>query len=172
MGISLSLSPSTEMTCIPTTCFLEAQELVLLVMDNCDIGMLVSWSHISPFFRRIIQGIIESRLKALITPYIPSHLHHQFFTVLDKMGSFIAGLTALAVLTLALIWKPRDVNILVPQGQIKCWVNMFNSAGYAVRGVGKKGLPDHERYPVRQRGIASAVVVCSVNPEVYHLRNL
>ncbi len=154
------------MACIPAIRFLQAEELVLLAMGHCDIGMLVSWSHISPFFWHIIQGIIESRLKVLIRPYVPSHLLQQFFAVLDKTSSLIAGSTALAVLTPMSQWKPRDVNILVPRDQLQRWVSLFKSVQYSVASVGRKGSARHERYPVRQRGVAAAVVVCSLNPEV------
>ncbi len=116
-------------------------------MEHCDIGMLVSWSHIAPLFRHIIQGIIESRIKRILAPFIPHDYHSQFFSVLDKTKSLIAGSTALAAMTPSLNWTPRDVNIIVPRGGIPRWMNLFWTLGYMVNCVGRKRSEAHPTLP-------------------------
>lgn len=166
--LHLSYHPATRMVSeVPAAArFLNAQELILLSMEHCDIGMPVSWSHIAPLFRHIVQGIIESQIKRILAPFIPHNYHSQFFSVLDKMKSLIAGSTALAAMTPSLNWTPRDVNIIVPRGGIPRWMNLFWTLGYTVNCVGRKGFEAHPHYPIRQRGVASAVVVCFSKPEV------
>ncbi|KAK0452817.1 uncharacterized protein EV420DRAFT_1645672 [Desarmillaria tabescens] len=131
------------------TYFFNVEEVILEFMEHCDIASLVKWAHISSKFHRIAQGIIHSRLRNIIEPFIPDTLYLQFFTLLHKTNSLIAGSAALAIMTPKLTWKPFDLNIMIPRGRAIQWQNFFEHHGF--QGGIVNNHTNHPRYRHRQK---------------------
>ncbi len=101
------------MSLAATSCY-QAEELLLKILNHCDIISLVQWCHIYRTFRWIGQGIIHSRTKHVLELFLPEELLPEFFAILDKTDSLVGGSCALAVMTPTISWAPKDLNILIP----------------------------------------------------------
>ncbi len=135
------------MTSAAVLCY-KAEELLLEILNRCDIILLVGWCHVDRTFRRIGQGIIHSRTRRVLALFLPDKLLLEFFALLDKTDSFIAGSCALAVLIPHLSWTPKDLNILIPRGHVQSWCWFLESHGF--QGHRIEGEHTHPRYQRRQ----------------------
>ncbi|KAK0452021.1 uncharacterized protein EV420DRAFT_703079 [Desarmillaria tabescens] len=105
--------------------FSQVEEMVLEVLQHCDIASLVAASHGNRQFRRLVRSILSTRLVHALSPCIPDYLLLQFFVLLDRTESAIIGSTAFKTLTPHCTWETADVNIVTPLYGFTLWEDFF-----------------------------------------------
>lgn len=110
--------------------FAEVEELVLEVLQHCDIASLVGASHGNQQFRHLARSILSTRLVQALSSCILHHLLLQFFALLDRTEAAIMGSTALKTLTPYCAWDTADVNIVTPLYSFRPWADFFTMHHY------------------------------------------
>ncbi len=110
--------------------FAEVEELVLEVLQHCDIASLVGASNGNRQSRRLTRSILSTCLVQALSSCIPHHLLLQFFALLDRTEAAIAGSMALKTLTPYCAWDTVDVNIITPLYSFQPWADFFTMHHY------------------------------------------
>ncbi|KAJ7154983.1 hypothetical protein C8R43DRAFT_1126373 [Mycena crocata] len=124
----------------------------LFVMEflfHCELFTIFLLSRTSQYARDMVKAFFFGNLRLLVEPFFFSGKAdctnvRDFFNVLEMSGSAISGSTVSYILTFPYrhSWKPSNLNILVPKGNMAMWHGFFASIGLAVvedpAGVGRK----------------------------------
>ncbi|PBK65636.1 hypothetical protein ARMSODRAFT_1022085 [Armillaria solidipes] len=103
----------------------EVEELVLEILEHCDIASLVAASHGNQQFRRLARSVLSTCLVHALKPSIPDFLLLQFFTLLDHTESAIVGSTILKTVTPHCTWETGNLNIVAPLYAFSLWEDFF-----------------------------------------------
>lgn len=113
------LNMHTEQTITPNQQFYLCVELLDMTLRKCSWSALVKMSKVSKFLREMVFSMIRTRVRKMVSKYIPSQDIDRFFEIMAETKSVIAGSLVRCIMTVddrGMFDRhyPLQLNIVVP----------------------------------------------------------
>lgn len=103
------------------------------ILESLTFADLFRFAQTNHTSRDMVKAVLRVRYKTLLGGYIDEKLD-DFRELMLRWKAVIAGSAAIWVLLSPCDWRPKDINIIVPYGALKPFVDYFESILYTQSG--------------------------------------